>query len=54
MKKLAVSNNSMLKEVLLEGTELDSKSLKYLRATLKRNRYYNDDQDGQLRIEFEI
>ena len=54
LKKLAVNNNSMLKEVLLEGTELDSKSLKYLRATLKRNRDYNDDQDGQLRFEFEI
>ena len=54
LKKLVVSNNSMLNEVLLEGTELDSKSLKYLRATLKRNRDYNDDKDRQLRIEFEI
>jgi hypothetical protein len=32
----------------------ECQSLKYLRATLKRNRDYNDDKDGQLRIEFEI
>ena len=32
----------------------ECQSLKYLRATLERNRDYNDDQDGQLRIEFEI
>ena len=53
LKKLAISNNSMLKEVLLKNTELDNKSMKYLKATLNRNRDYNDDQDGQLRLDFD-
>lgn len=54
LKKLAVSNHSMLKEVILEGTELDKKSLKYLKETLIRNGYEEDKYDDQLRIDFEI
>lgn len=55
LKKLAVSNNSVLRTVLLGETELDVKSMKYLSETLKRNRDYNDvKKDGRLRIEFVI
>lgn len=55
LKKLAVSNNSVLRTVLSGETELDVKSMKYLSETLKRNRDYNDvKKDGRLRIEFVI
>ena len=54
LKKLAVSNQSMLKEVILDGTELDKKSLKYLKETLIRNGYEEDKYVEQFRIDFEI
>ena len=37
LKKLAISNRSVIKEVLLYDTELDERSMKYLEEAIERN-----------------
>lgn len=38
LKKLAISNRSLIKEVLLYETELDERSMKYLEESIERNK----------------
>ena len=38
LKKLAISNRSVIKEVLLYDTELDERSMKYLEEAIERNK----------------